>query len=138
MTALDTGPTRRLPGVVNVVRDGDFLGVIAEREEVALTRGGAVAGGRRVGQHPSLPDEDDLPAFLTAAPANTTESRRRGRPATAAPHGSSVGDVPPAVHRARFDRPVMRHRDGDWGDRLQIWSHSQSVYSLRREISRGN
>ena len=36
LTALDTGPTRQLSGVVTVVREGDFLGVIAEREEVAV------------------------------------------------------------------------------------------------------
>ena len=33
---IDTGPTLALPGVITVVRDGAFLGVIAEREEVAV------------------------------------------------------------------------------------------------------
>ncbi len=49
LTALDTGPTLALPGVVTVVRDGDFLGVIAEREEVAVAGGRAAADRRRLG-----------------------------------------------------------------------------------------
>ena len=73
LTALDAGPTLELPGVVEVVRDGDFLGVIAEREEVALRAADRLRADATWDQHPSLPDEDDLPAFLTSAPADTTE-----------------------------------------------------------------
>ena len=49
-TLLDVGPepAMALPGVVTVVRDGSFLGVIAEREEVALRAAGPAAGGRQV------------------------------------------------------------------------------------------
>src|ERR1700758_1103449 len=32
---VDTDPTLALPGVITVVRDGEFLGVVADREEVA-------------------------------------------------------------------------------------------------------
>jgi nicotinate dehydrogenase subunit B len=44
---IDTGAIEQLPGVITVVRDGDFLAVVAEREETALRaadhlRGGAV------------------------------------------------------------------------------------------------
>ena len=42
---LDAGAARSLPGVVAVVRDGDFVGVVAERHEQAL---GAVAALRAV------------------------------------------------------------------------------------------
>ena len=70
--ALDTGPTLALSGVVTVVHDGDFLGVIAEREEVALRATDRLRADATWDQEPSLPDEDDLSAFLTEVPADTT------------------------------------------------------------------
>ena len=111
LTALDTGPTLALPGVVTVVRDGDFLGVIAEREEVALRAAERLRAD-------ATWDQDAVAA-------------RRGRP-VGVPDGSAgrhhgpcgrvtvscdaaavvVGDLPSAVHRARVDRTVMRGRDG--------------------------
>ena len=108
---LDTGPTLALPGVVTVVRDGDFLGVIAEREEVALRAADRLRADATWDQKPSLPDEDDLPAFLTEAPADTTVLADGS---TSADDGAPVvvGDLPSAVHRARVDRTVLRGRAG--------------------------
>jgi nicotinate dehydrogenase subunit B len=36
LDALDEAPIRAMPGVIAVVRDGSFLGVVAEREEQAI------------------------------------------------------------------------------------------------------
>jgi nicotinate dehydrogenase subunit B len=136
LTALDTGPTLALPGVITVVREGDFLGVIAEREEVALRAAERLRADAAWNQHPSLPDEDDLPAFLTSATANTTVlADRRESPVTAAHRSSS----------ATYHRPFLAH--GSIGpscaialatadEGLQIWTHSQGVHVLRREIAR--
>jgi hypothetical protein len=57
--------------VVTVVRDGSFLGVITEREEVALRAADLLRADAKWHEAPTLPDEDDLPAFLTSAPAET-------------------------------------------------------------------
>jgi nicotinate dehydrogenase subunit B len=72
-TLLDvrTESARALPGVVTVVRDGSFLGVITEREEVALRAADLLRADAKWHEAPTLPDEDDLPAFLTSAPAET-------------------------------------------------------------------
>ncbi len=132
LTALDTGPTLALPGVVTVVRDGDFLGVIAEREEVALRAADQLRTDATWDRNPSLPDENDVPAFLTGAPADTTVLT----------DGSPVA----TEHRvsATYHRPFIAHGSiapscavalvSD--DELQIWSHSQGVHILRREIAR--
>ena len=134
LTALDTGPTLALSGVVTVVHDGDFLGVIADREEVALWAADRLRAGATWNQEPSLPDEDDLSAFLTEAPADTTVLAD-GSPSPVTPQRSSS---------ATYHRPFIAHgsiapscavamaQDGE----LQIWSHSQSVHNLRREIAR--
>ena len=133
LTALDTGPTRQLSGVVTVVREGDFVGVIAEREEVAVRAEDRLRADATWEQNPSLPDDDDLPAFLTGAAADTTVLTD-GSPVKTAHRSSS----------ATYHRPFIAHgsiapscavalaADGE----LQIWSHSQGVHNLRREIAR--
>jgi nicotinate dehydrogenase subunit B len=134
LTALDTAATLALPGVVTVVRDGDFLGLVAEREEVALRAAERLRADATWDQTPTLPDEDDLPAFLTQAPTETTVLAD-GSPSAVTAHRSSS---------ATYHRPFIAHGSIAPScavalaehDELQIWSHSQSVYNLRREIAR--
>ena len=79
---IDTGPTERLPGVIAVVRDGNFLAVVAEHEETALRAADVLRRDAVWEQRPTLPDEDDLPAFLTSAattpPLIAEVGQRRG------------------------------------------------------------
>ncbi|KAA0097806.1 xanthine dehydrogenase family protein molybdopterin-binding subunit [Mycolicibacterium sp. P1-18] len=126
-----------LPGVVTVVRDGDFLGVVAEREEVALTAAERLRADTTWEERATLPDESDLPAFLLAAPAVSTVIADTGG-----------GDPDPAhrnvFHEARYDRPYLAHASMGpstatalaTGATLQVWTHSQGVYLLRRELAR--
>lgn len=132
---IDTSPAERLPGVIAVVRDGDFLAVIAEHEETALRAADLVRRHAVWDRRPTLPDEDDLPTFLTSAPTESTVI-------------ADVGQRPRAgVARslsASYHRPYLAH--GSIGpscavavfadDRLEIWTHSQGVHVLRREIAR--
>jgi nicotinate dehydrogenase subunit B len=135
LSDMDTGPTEQLPGVIAVVRDGDFLAVVAEREETTLRAADLLRRDAVWEQRPTLPDEDDLPAFLTAAPADTTVVADVG----SMPHSGVARSLTASYHR-----PYLAH--GSIGpscavavaadDRLQIWSHSQGVHVLRREIAR--
>ena len=132
---IDTGPTRDLPGVVAVVRDGKFIAVVAEHEEVALRATDLLRRDAIWEQRPTLPDEDDLPAFLTSAPTETTVIADVGQ----RPRSGVVHSVTASYHR-----PYLAH--GSIGpscavalaghDRLEIWTHSQGVHILRREIAR--
>ena len=90
-----------MPGVVRVVRDGNFLGVIAEREEVAVRAAERLRAQAKWDEIPTLPDEDKLAAFLTSAPAQTS---------VLAESGVRVGHSP--AHRsleATFHRPFLAH-----------------------------
>jgi nicotinate dehydrogenase subunit B len=132
---LDTAPALALKGVITVVRDGDFLAVVAEREEVALRAADRLRHDADWEERPTLPDEDGLPAFLTSAPSDTTVIADVGSPA----HAGVVRS-----HSASYHRPYLAH--GSIGpscavavareDRLEIWTHSQGVHVLRREIAR--
>jgi len=132
---VDTGPALALPGVVTVVRDGQFLGVIAEREEAAVRAAERLRADAAWERRATLPDEDDLPAFLVSAAADTSVLAAKGD--AAAPNSTRS-------HSARYHRPYLAHAsigpsaaaalfhaDG----RLEVWSHSQGVHVLRRELA---
>ena len=142
-TLIDVGaePVMALSGVVTVVRDGSFLGVIAEREEVALRAADLLRAQAKWQEEPSLPDEDDLPAFLTSAPAQVTVLAESD-PEEGAPPG------PPAhSHQATYHRPYLAHAAmgpssatalarNEGKVRLEVWTHSQGVYLLRGALAR--
>ena len=104
-TLLDVGaePAMALPGVVTVVRDGSFLGVIAEREEVALRAADLLRADAKWQEQPTLPDEDDLPAFLVSAPAQTSVL------AESAPAASASARPAVRSHEAAYHRPYLAH-----------------------------
>jgi nicotinate dehydrogenase subunit B len=114
------------------VRDGSFVGVLAEREENVLRALAALRPGWS--EADSLPAEGQLADFLVSAPTEETVLAETG------------GDTQPATRtvRARFSRPFLAHASiapscglALWdGGRLSVWSHSQGVYKLRTAIAR--
>jgi|tagenome__1003787_1003787.scaffolds.fasta_scaffold20983716_3 nicotinate dehydrogenase subunit B len=133
LVSVDDSATRRVPGVVAVVRNGSFLGVVAEREENALRAFAALRAGTVWKEEDSLPDEHHLADFLLSAPNEETVLHDAG---TGGPAVRSV--------RARFFRPYLAHASiapscglALWdGDRLAVWSHSQGIYKLHAAICR--
>jgi nicotinate dehydrogenase subunit B len=134
LRSVDDTAARSVPGVVAVVRDGSFLGVVTEREENALRALAALRSGSVWTEQNSLPPERELGEFLVSAPTEETVL-------------SETGDAaPPAARslRARFTRPYLAHASiapscglAVWdGGRLSVWSHSQGVYKLRTAIAR--
>lgn len=140
---VDSTAVSDMTGIVAVVRDGNLLGVVAEREELAVAAAERLRTRSTWDEHPTLPDEDKLAAFLTSAPADTTVLAEVGV------DGQQTTSAPPvaATHEAVFHRPYIAHAAmgpscavarWDAGDnpRLEVWSHSQGVYILRRELAR--
>jgi hypothetical protein len=56
LASVDEAAAKTVPGVVAVVRDGSFLGVVAEREEQAIKARAALADSARWSGGPELPD----------------------------------------------------------------------------------
>ena len=134
LVALDEARVRALPGVVAVVRDGSLAGVIAETEaraDAALRKLAAVAAWRRGAD---LPDEADLPAWLKAAPAETSVVESK---AAAAPRPVA------RTITARFTRPYLAHGSiapscalAQWEESdVRVWTHSQGIFNLRRDLA---
>ena len=134
LIAVDQAPLADIPGLLAVVTIGDFVGVVAEREEHA-----ALAAERlRVtwAPPPALPALDDIPAALRANPAAARVLLQRGDVAAA---------TASAAHRLRRDYvwPYQLHASigpscalADWqSDGLTVWSGTQNPHALRADIA---
>jgi nicotinate dehydrogenase subunit B len=132
LTALDDTVAKDVPGVMAVVRDGSFAGVVAETEEavhVAVQRLGTAAAWT---QGEALPDEANLRAWIKSQPVETTPINTR--------EGSGAAKV--RTLRREYSRPFMAHASmapscaiARWSDgKLHIWTHSQGVYNLRVDL----
>jgi CO/xanthine dehydrogenase Mo-binding subunit len=136
LASLDQDPALAVPGVITIVRDGDFLGVLAERPEVALRAAALIRESAVWDERPTLPDAAGLPGYLRSAPAETTVLAERGTPFSAAGVAAS--------HEALYHRPYLAHASigpssatarYDSGH-LRVWSHGQGPYPLRAELAR--
>jgi nicotinate dehydrogenase subunit B len=142
LVSMDEEAVNRLPGIIQVVRDGSFLAVIAEREEQAVQ---AMAVLRNVSvweNHKTLPAQEDLFDRML----NQEDQAHLIKDGGIVP-----GAIPPietpegAAHTlvATFCRPYHMHAslgpsaavaqmiDG----KLTVWTHSQGVYPLRAALA---
>lgn len=124
---VDVKAVESMPGVLKVVRDGSFLGVIAEREEQAIAAADALAQAAQwdVTEN-ALPGSDGIYDWLVSQPAESSVVKEQKR---------TGGAVAKTVEAAYF-RPYQMHGSigpsaaiaevGEDG-RLLIDTHSQGV-----------
>ncbi len=134
LVSLDDTTARAMPGVRTVVRKGSFLGVVAEREERAIAAMKALARRAEWSEQADLPDANAMRDFLLAQPAEDENlSEKRAAPVAAS-----------RTLTATYTRPYLAHASigpscavAWWRDgKLEVWSHSQSIYALRGEIAK--
>jgi len=134
LMSLDDAHAHALPGVVAVVRDGSFIGVLAEREETALQALALLRENAVWQEIESLPDAAALGDWLKAQPVETQVIAERGTDA-------AVGAA--RTRRARYTRPYLAHASigpscalAQWDqDRLRVWTHSQGIFNLRADLA---
>ena len=126
---------RAIAGLVAIVRDGNFAGVVCETEHgaesalKALRKGATWSGGE------ALPDEDDLASFLKSQPSELTVIDTRKAASIIPKDAHDPAAIHPSLHRACLDRAVLRHGAVDESDRVHVWTHSQGVYLLRADLA---
>ncbi|WP_255581962.1 xanthine dehydrogenase family protein molybdopterin-binding subunit [Cupriavidus sp. AU9028] len=135
LVSVDEASVAGVAGLVRVVVEGDFIGVVAQREEQAIE-----AARRLKAQWkpvPPLPDLNDPEPALRAAAAQRRELLQ-------------VGDVDAAIAEGahRLSRsyvwPYQLHGSigpscavADWReDRLTVWSGTQNPHVLRIDLAR--
>jgi len=129
---VDEAGARALPGVIAVVRDGSFLGVVAEREEQAIKARAALIASAKWDGGTEMPDPARLFDYLMALPTQTSVISEK------------QATVPASTHtvEATYTRPYQAHasigpscavaefKDG----KLTVWTHSQGVFPLKRDL----
>ena len=135
LDSIDVSAVRAMGGVVSVVCEGNFVGVVAEREELAMAAEERLRGAARWREEETLPDEAALAEHLRSAPAETSVVEGGAGHLTPAPAARSVS--------ATYSRPYIAHASigtgcgvARWGDDgVEVWSSSQGIFSLRRAMA---
>jgi nicotinate dehydrogenase subunit B len=134
LVSVDNAPVRAMAGVRAVVRDGRFLGVIAEREEQAIRAMQALARRCEWREDADLPGDNAIHDFLQAQPTEDEVLVEK----------SCAGAKVSKKLIATYTRPYLAHASigpscaiAWWHDgKLEVWSHSQAIYPLRDEIAK--
>ena len=133
LTDCETSAVERMPGVIKVVRDGNFVAVVAEKEFQALKAMVALAAAAKWQETARLPKQDDLSAALLALPNQSFPIFTRS---DASASGTKTIE-------ATYTRPYQAH--GSIGPScavaqlvdgaMTVWSHTQGVYPDRAAIA---
>ncbi len=135
LSDFNPGRTERLPGVLKIVRDGNFVAVIAEREGQARNAAAALSESINWLLAKDLPGSDRVFHWLKIAPART-------EPVASRQSAKVAGSGTRAVH-AVYQRPYQAHASISPSaavalfedNKLTVWSHAQGMYPLRAAIS---
>jgi nicotinate dehydrogenase subunit B len=120
--------------VVAVVRDGSFLGVIAEREEHAIKARRFLVENTIWTGGSELPDQTNLRQHLMSMPAKEMiVSEKQGANPAGIRMLEATYTKPYTMHGAIGPScAVAEFKDG----KLTVWSHTQGVFPLRKDLAR--
>lgn len=132
---VDESSIGHIPGIVKIVRDGDFLGVVATNEWSAIK--GAAQLKAQWSSWDGLPEESDLWSYVRSTKvAKDDVTSKVGDVATALGSASKTlkatydfaihthGSIGPSAAVAQFE-------DG----RLTVWTASQATHALRKQLA---
>ena len=133
LVSLDLAWAKALPGVVEVVRDGSFVGVIARREEQANQAARLIAAAAQWRDGAPLFGGREVFDHLRNAPSETRTIH------------TTPGAAPGLrTHSAEYRRAFQAHASigascalAKWEEgRLTVWSHAQGPFPLRGDLAR--
>jgi nicotinate dehydrogenase subunit B len=133
LTDCDTAVIEKMPGVVKVIRDGNFLAVVAAKEFQSIKAMKALSASAKWQESARLPKQDDLANVLTKLPSQDSTIFERSGPsangtrtieATYTRPYQSHGSIGPSCAVAQFSDETMT-----------VWTHTQGVYPDRQGIA---
>lgn len=142
LISVDESAVIEMPGVIGVVRDGSFIGVVAEREEQAVRAMEALQESAVWQNDTMLPRQEDLADHMLTHeqqvyPLVDGVPMRVPEPPIVAPE-EAVQTL-----AATYFRPYHSH--GSLGpsaavalyadDKVTVWTHSQGVYPVRAALA---
>jgi len=122
-----------LPEHPGIVRDGNFVAVLAEREEDAIAAAKKLRAKAQWSEPAKLPD--DYYAWLKAHPTENNVTREKADPQARARGVNRL--------QAEYRKPFVLHASIGpscavarlQGDKLEVWSQTQGIFGLRQEIA---
>lgn len=126
---------RQLDGVIEVIRDGMLVGVLAQAENVLAKAAKKVDAADLWRGAAEIPGSAAIGAWLKAQPLDTT--------VIADQKPQAPGAAPAQTFRGEFERRYLQHASiglscaiAQWSDgALQVFSHSQGIFNLRRDLA---
>lgn len=135
LDSLDESAVSRLPGVKEIVRSGDFVGVCCEREYQAVKALEALRMAARwiESEDSSISHNwrESLPKMRSID--SEIESGARGAPEAGATRLSAVYSKSAIAHASMGPSCAIARTEGA---RLSVWTHSQGVFPLRAALAR--
>ena len=139
LLSFDEAAIKAMPGVVAVVRDGNFLAVAAEREEQAIVAARALQTSARW-QEPG-----DLPPTGPALFAHMKQQRKATNVVSDKKDAAAAATPTVRTLELEYTRPYQAHASigpscavAQWNDdKLRVWCHSQGVFPLRGDLAKG-
>ena len=134
LVSVDESRARAIPGVIAVVRDGSFLGVVAEREENAVKARTALIEGAKWEGGGNLPEQSKLFEHMMSMPSIESVTNEKKAPV---PTGAKVVE-------ALYTRPFQSHgamgpscsvaefKDGKY----TVWTHTQGIFPERNDLAK--
>ena len=135
LLSVDEAAVRRMPGVVAVVRDGNFLAVAASREEQAIAARYALSQNAKWDVPATMPPRGAaLYAHMKTQRSTDSTVGRKDNPQAAASATRTL--------KAEYTKPFQAHGSigpscavAQWkDDKVTVWTHSQSVFQLRGDM----
>ena len=133
---VDKAPTLAMHGIIKVLHQASLLGVIAEREEIAIQAAELLSKSCTWSQTECLPDENDLGNYLRQQSSDKEVLSEVKSEIKSSTQDRTISSF--------YTRPYLSHASigpscalAWWReDALEVWSHSQSIYALRDEIAK--
>ena len=134
LTSIDLATVDAMPGVVATVRDGSFVGVVASDEYVAVKALARLATLAQWQEPETLPDMNDMPAFLRAQPVDTTlvGEKKSEKQANATKHFQASYSRPFIAHASVAPSCAVARYSPEL---LEVWTHSQGIFNLRADLA---
>ena len=138
----DSASVASLPGEIELVRDGNFVAVVAEREQSAQTAAQQLSESLRWSGKNDLPTQKNIYQWLRQAPSKSEIVVEKS--ASESDHDDDhKGQTDTKKFSAIFRRPYQCHASISpsaaialyANEKLTIWSHAQGMYPLRSAIA---
>jgi nicotinate dehydrogenase subunit B len=134
LSECDTGPIESMPGVIKVVRDGNFLAVVADKEFQSIKAMNALARAAKWRETARLPKAGELSQVLTSLPSQDSTILSRGDPLanTGARSLEATYTRPYQLHGSIGPSCAVAHMQAGT---MTVWSHTQGVFPDRAAIA---